>query len=169
MVSNDSKFYKGKPKLNSNSKYTQGIYKPINPQKYIGDLNNIVFRSSLELKWYKYFDLNPAIVEWKCEETIIQYLNPVDNKMHRYFIDVYVKYKNNKKQIKEAIIEIKPLAQVKKPVKGNQKSKTFLRQVNTYIVNEAKWNAAKSVAFHKGIEFLILTETGFVEWTSTKL
>lgn len=164
MVGNDSKFYKGKPKLNSNSKYTQGIYKPINPQKYIGDLNNIVFRSSLELRWYKYFDLNPAIIEWKCEETIVQYLNPIDNKFHRYFVDVYVKFQNNKKEIKEAIIEIKPLTQVKKPVKGKLKNKTFIHQVNTYIVNEAKWNAAKKAALIKNMDFLILTENGFVEW-----
>ncbi len=164
MGSSSQHFYKGKPKLNSTSKYTQGIYKPVNISKYVGNVNNIVFRSSLELKYYKYFDLNPSILEWKCEETIIQYLNPIDNKMHRYFVDVYVKFMNNKKEIKEAIIEIKPLSQVKRPIKGNSKMKTFAHAVNTYIVNEAKWNAAKNVAIHKGMDFLILTENGFVDW-----
>lgn len=169
MKSNASKFYKGKPKLCANSRYSQGIFKPMFPLKYRGDANNIVFRSGLEKKWYKYVDLNPSILHWNCEEVVIRYINPVDNKMHKYFIDLWIQYRNKKGEIKECIIEIKPLEQTKRPKLKKSKSKSYVYQVNTYITNVSKWNAAKKIAEEKNIEFKILTETGFLEWNFTML
>jgi hypothetical protein len=167
MGSKNHRFYKGKPKLNFRSRYDQGVYKPINPEKYCGDVNNIVYRSGLEKRWYTFFDLNPSIVAWKCEETVIQYISPIDNQPHRYFVDVYIKYNSKSEGIKEAIVEIKPFEQVKRPGYSKTRSKSYIHKVNTYIVNEAKWNAAKSQALKKGMDFKILTETGFVEWKIT--
>jgi hypothetical protein len=160
----NSRFFKGKPKLSANSKYSQGIFIPTNPLKYKGDVNNIVYRSGLELKWYKYLDLNPSIIEWNCEEAVIRYLNPIDNRVHKYFIDVWIKYKNKKNEVKQCLIEIKPLEQTKRPKLKKNKSKSYCYAVNTYIVNVSKWNAAKKIATEKGLDFKILTESGFIEW-----
>ena len=58
-------------------------YKPSNPEKYVGDPNNIICRSSWERKFCHWADLNPDIVKWVSEEVAIPYLSPVDNKVHR--------------------------------------------------------------------------------------
>jgi hypothetical protein len=166
-MNHQERFHKGKPKLNSNSKFNQGIFKPMNPDKYLGNLGSLVYRSGLELKWFKFFDLNPYIIQWKCEETIIHYHNPIDNKTHRYFIDVFIRYRTKKNEIKEALIEIKPLSQTRPPQQNKYKSKSYRYAVNQYIVNEAKWNAAVKIAKDNGMEFKILTETGFVSWNIT--
>ncbi len=157
-----------KPMININSRYHQGFYKPINPKKYIGNLDNLIFRSSLEKKWFRFFDLHNSIVQWKCEETIVTYVSPLDGRSHRYYIDVYIKYINKKNVVKEALIEIKPLSQVSRPKIPKYKTKSFIHQVNTYLVNEAKWNQAKKVAVENDMDFKILTEKGFIEWNITK-
>ena len=40
-----------------------------------------------------YCDLNENILEWGSEEIAIPYRSPIDNKVHRYFPDFYVKLK----------------------------------------------------------------------------
>ena len=66
-------------------------YVPKNPQKYSGDSNNIIMRSSWETKFAMWCDMNPSIIRWSSEETIIPYICPTDNKMHRYFIDFKIR------------------------------------------------------------------------------
>jgi hypothetical protein len=38
-------------------------------------------------------DKDPSIVEWSSEEHVIPYRSPIDNRMHRYFVDFYIKKK----------------------------------------------------------------------------
>jgi hypothetical protein len=71
--------------------YKQGIYIPKNPSKYKGNANNIVYRSSWELRVFKWMDDNPSVLEWASEECIIPYKSPVDQKLHRYFPDIWAK------------------------------------------------------------------------------
>ena len=70
----------------------KGNYTPINPKKYKGDPNRIVYRSLWERKFMVYCDTYDAILEWGSEEIIIPYLSPVDGKIHRYFPDFYLKF-----------------------------------------------------------------------------
>jgi len=63
-------------------KYHQGIFNPKNPNKYKGNPNNIVYRSSWELKFMRYCDLNEKILEWGSEEFFIPYLDPTTNKVY---------------------------------------------------------------------------------------
>lgn len=161
------RFYKNKPVLAGQGKYKQGIYKPNFPDKYKGRLDNLVFRSGLELKWFKFFDLSPNILQWKCEEVIINYISPLDNCKHKYFIDVFILYKTNKGVLKKALIEIKPLDQTKPPEQPKRITKGYAYAVKQYILNEAKWNAASKIAEVNNIEFKILTEQGFVSWNPT--
>ena len=79
---------------NEDSKYRQGKYRPHNPQKYGGNPSNIVYRSSYELKFMQYCDLTESVNSWKSEEFCVAYRSPIDDKVHRYFPDFFVKYKD---------------------------------------------------------------------------
>ena len=53
-------------------------YRPKYPQKYQGNHNNIICRSSWERKFCRYCDLNNNIIAWASEEISIPYMSPVD-------------------------------------------------------------------------------------------
>ena len=132
----------------------KGIYKPTNPKKYVGNPNNIVYRSLLERRFMVYCDNNPGITNWASEELPIRYFNPIDKKYHRYFPDFVVKTVNNEKYM----IEIKPSRQVAKPKPPKKKTKSYMRESFEYIKNQAKWQAAKSYCDDKGMKFKLITE-----------
>lgn len=138
-------------------KFHQGKYTPKNPSKYAGDSNNIIYRSSWEKKAMVFFDSNPGILKWGSEELIIPYISPLDNRQHRYFPDFAVVYKTREGYIKRALIEVKPSAQCKPP-KQKKKTKKMLEETKTYLVNQAKWEAAKKWCDRNEFEFMILTE-----------
>lgn len=73
-------------------KFIQGLYKPRHPEKYKGDVSNIVYRSSWELQFMNFCDSSPAVIEWSSEEIAIPYVKPTDNKVHHYFLDFWMKY-----------------------------------------------------------------------------
>lgn len=139
--------------------YYQGKYKPENPSKYRGDINNIVYRSSWEFKSMKFCDLNPNILFWGSEETIIPYISPLDGRPHRYFMDLTIWVKNQDGTIGKALIEIKPYDQTQEPVKKQGKpTKRYMEEVSTYVVNRAKWDAARVLCEKEGWKFVIWTE-----------
>ena len=76
-------------------KYHQGKFHPRNPQKYKGDYNNIVYRSSWEVHFMRYCDRNDNIIEWGSEEIFIPYFDPTTKKLRRYFPDFIMKVKDN--------------------------------------------------------------------------
>ena len=51
--------------------YKQGLYRIKNRQKYVGDADNIIFRSSWELKLLKWLDDHPDVISFSSEELII--------------------------------------------------------------------------------------------------
>ena len=136
-----------------------GKFKPKNPQKYKGDPSNIIYRSSYELKLMFRLDSDPNVVWWGSEETIVRYRSPVDGKIHRYFIDFHVKV-NAGGKTKVLLIEVKPKYQTVPPIitEAKKKSKKYLREVMTWGVNSAKWEAAANYARDRGWEFVIFTE-----------
>ena len=136
----------------------KGKYRPKNRQKYKGDVGEVVYRSLWELKFMKYCDLNSKILKWSSEEIIIPYKSPVDNRIHRYFPDFYVKYKDVKGRIREKVVEIKPAKQVKEPKMQKRRTKKYVSEVYTYATNQAKWEAAQDFCNDRKWEFQILTE-----------
>jgi hypothetical protein len=139
--------------------YHQGRFTPINPQKYAGDASNIIYRSSWEKKVMIRLDTSPSVVAWSSEEHVIPYLSPIDGKIHRYFVDFVVKYKDQRTgDMKKMMIEVKPFKQTQPPVKGKRTTKRFLEESHTYIINQAKWNSATNFASKHGYEFKIMTE-----------
>lgn len=140
------------------SKYHQGRFHPRNPKKYMGDINNIIYRSSWELRFLQWCDRNDNILEYGSEEFFIPYYDPTTQKVRRYFPDAYVKVKDTKGNIKKYVIEIKPERQTRPPVVGKKKTKTLINEAITYEKNIAKWKAAKEWCLDRGLEFKIITE-----------
>lgn len=128
---------------------------PRNPQKYVGDVNRIISRSGLETSYMRYFDISSNIVQWASEEIVINYINPFDNKIHRYFPDFYIQTKNGDK----FLVEIKPHSQCLEPkqTKG-KRQKTLINEQITYQINQSKWKFAKAFAEKQGMKFIVMTE-----------
>lgn len=137
--------------------FKQGVYKPVHSEKYKGS-RNPEYRSSWELKFFKWCDRNSNVLKWGSETVIVPYMSPLDNKIHRYFVDSIITIKEGN-ETKTYLVEIKPSKQTKRPVPSKRKKKsTVLYENATYVVNQAKWSAAQKYAKSKGIEFIILTE-----------
>lgn len=140
-------------------RYIQNFFKPNNPQKYIGDVNNIVFRSSYELKAFRWCDSHPFILEWSSETISIKYFDPTTQKVRRYFPDLFVKLQEQNGDTKRYILEIKPKRQTVPPTQSpRKKTKTYLTEARTYAKNEAKWRAAEEFCKDNGIIFKLVTE-----------
>ena len=138
--------------------YKQGFFKPNNPSKYIGDPNNIVYRSGWEHRVMQWADTNPNVKRWCSEEIVIPYKSPVDDRYHRYFVDFYVEAVGRDGGVKKMLLEVKPRAQTEAPKEQKRKTKRYITEVVTYGVNQAKWKAAEEFCKDKGWEFLIITE-----------
>lgn len=140
------------------SKFHQGRFHPQNPGKYLGSTADIIYRSSWELHFLRWCDRNENVLEYASEEFSIKYVSPVDNKVHRYYPDGFVKIKHQNGEVKRYVVEIKPLRQTIEPKKPDRVTKTYLNECKTYAVNQAKWKYAKEFCEDNGIEFKILTE-----------
>lgn len=137
--------------------YHQGRFIPKNPQKYVGDVNNIIYRSGWENKVMIWLDTNPSVIQWGSEECCLPYVGP-GGTTHRYFPDFLIKVKNKSGDIVKYMIEVKPKAQTKPPVKPKKITKRYLESVETYAKNLAKWEAAVKYCDKYDMEFKILTE-----------
>ena len=137
----------------------KGKYKVKNPQKYIGDSTNVIYRSLMELNFMKWCERSEKVLKWISEEVVIPYISPMDKKRHRYF--PYFLIQTNKGW---TLIEVKPLVQTKPPKKiliekvTLKKKRRYVKAVKTWLVNEAKWNAAKKVCEVNGWKFELMTE-----------
>lgn len=147
----------------------QGWYKLLNPLKFIKPIDNLMgsfneseqsvqYKSSLELVAIKYCDFNKHITKFSLEPFAIKYIKPTDNKVHRYYIDLYIEFVTGDK----FLVEIKPFSQTippKKPKKVTEKSKlNYDSAVQTYMINMAKWHEAKIFAKNNNMKFIFLTE-----------
>ena len=135
-----------------------GRFTPKNPRKYVGDPNNIIYRSSWECKVMDWLDRNDDIISWASEELIIPYLSPVDNRVHRYFPDFLVKSKTKDGKIKTMLIEVKPKKQTIQPEPRKRITKQYINEVTTWGVNQAKWKAAEEFCMDRGWKFMLMTE-----------
>ena len=140
------------------TKTYKGKFRTKNPLKYRGDMDNIVYRSLWELRFMKWCDMNPSIIEWGSETVIVPYISPIDKKVHRYFVDFYIKIKNKHGIVQKYLVEIKPERFTKPPVIPERKTKRFVDEVFQWGVNEAKWKAAFEFCQDRNMKFMILTE-----------
>ena len=99
-----------------------------------------------------WLDKNNAVLRWGSESLAIPYINPLDNKVHKYFPDMVVMYMDNTGMIKKEIIEIKPSKQTMITPRMSDQEKMVV------LVNQAKWKYASEWAERNGAAFRILTE-----------
>ena len=135
----------------------KGWFTPKHRSKYKGDSDNVVYRSSWELRVMKWLDENPNVIWWASEELIIKYRSPIDQKMHRYFPDFIVRLKQKNGTESTVVIEIKPQKQTVKP-EQKRKTKRYLQEAATYAINQEKWRAADLFCKEHGWQFKVLTE-----------
>ncbi len=136
----------------------KGKYKPKHPKKYKGDPTNIIYRSLWERKFMLYCDSSNNILEWCSEEIALPYRSPIDNRVHRYFPDFYIKVRESTGIIKKYIIEVKPKKQTLEPIPQKRKTKSYIYEVYEYAKNQAKWEAAREFCKDRKWEFKIITE-----------
>ena len=136
-------------------KWRQGIFTPKNLDKFIG--SKAVYRSGLELKFFRFCDDNPNVLEWGSENIIVPYISPLDNRAHRYYVDNYIAIKEGSEVVKY-LVEIKPSKQTKPPTTKYRKRQHLIYEQKQYVINQAKWKAAKEFCKKKGFTFIILTE-----------
>lgn len=139
-------------------RYNQGIFHPKHPEKYVGDLDKIFYRSGWEKKLMLWCDNNPSILKWGSEEIVIHYFDPIKNKPRRYFPDFVILYKHRDGTEQRVVVEVKPDKQTRMPAKPQRQTRRYLTEMTTYVTNEAKWKAAIKWCDEKGFKFMIITE-----------
>ncbi len=137
----------------------KGKFKPSYPDKYRGDVTNIIYRSLWERKFCVYCDTNEKIIEWSSEEKCVPYRSPLDGKIHRYFPDFLIKVKESDGSIKKYMIEIKPSKQTVPPPKPKRQTQKYISEVYEYAKNQSKWESAREWCADNGYEFKIITES----------
>lgn len=123
----------------------------------------VEYKSGLELSAFRYADCNPSISSWSVEPFPIQYIKPTDNKPHRYYIDLLIRFVTGDM----FLVEVKPDSQTKMPrkpkgMKNNTSTPKALNRykndVMTYMINQAKWDAAINFGKKHNMKFVTMTE-----------
>ena len=137
----------------------KGYYKPKNLNKYKGDPTKCIYRSLWERRFMQYCDTTEAIVSWSSEEVVVPYWSPLDEKVHRYYVDFWVKTVALDGKEECMLIEIKPKKKTSKPEFGNKKMNfAKMNEMKDWIINTSKWDAAEKFCSVRGWKFKILTE-----------
>lgn len=132
----------------------KGKYTPKNPDKYVGDVKNIVYRSLWERNTFRWVDSNTSIAYWNSEECVIPYICETDKKVHRYYMDLWFQMQDGK----NFIIEIKPKSQTAPPKTPKKRTRRYIKESLTYVKNRSKWSAATEFALDRGWSFQVWTE-----------
>jgi len=132
----------------------KGIYRVKNIQKYRGDFSKVIYRSLWERQTFRWLDENPDVLSWSSEEIVIPYICKTDGKVHRYFVDLLINFKNGKTYL----IEIKPKKQTEPPKQPSRKTPRYITEVMGYAKNISKWETAHEFCKQKGWIFEVWTE-----------
>jgi len=134
------------------SRFAQGKFNLKNPEKYIGN-RTPTYRSGWEFTFMKFCDEHPAVAKWASEAIRIPYRNPLSGKHTIYVPDFFIVYNDRKGKQRIELIEVKPSNQARKDKLGRSKH----NQAH-WIVNQAKWEAARAYAKQNKMLFRIVTE-----------
>ena len=133
------------------SKYAQGKYQILNPQKYVGK-GAPTYRSGWEHTFMRFCDNNPNVLQWASESIHINYKNPFTNKATIYVPDFFIVYVDKSGAKKAELIEIKPSTQT------TIESAKSTRDQAAAVLNMYKWQAAQAWCKAQGITFRVVTE-----------
>lgn len=133
-------------------KFAQGKFNIKNPQKYMGN-RTPMYRSGWELAFMRMCDENPAIINWASEAIKIPYRNPLTGKQTIYVPDFFITYQDRAGKTHVELIEVKPANQSIRERVG----KSIHNQAH-YVINQAKWEAARAWCRQKNIKFRVVNE-----------
>ena len=122
-----------KPNQSPNAKTRQGYYKVTNKDKYVGDPDLVIFRSSWEFAFCRYCDFSPSVKRWSSEPVSIPYYdrvskleecaklgldpnNPSNWEVKNYNTDFWYEVDNGRDKLEKIFVEIKPAKKLKKPI-----------------------------------------------------
>tara|TARA_R110002153_G_scaffold29711_3_gene91085 strand:- start:3308 stop:3868 length:561 start_codon:yes stop_codon:yes gene_type:complete len=153
--------------------YHKGKFTDIkHPEKYVGDITKIIYRSHWERNVMRWLDGNESVAEWASEEIAIPYEHPIYQRRQKYYPDFYVKFIDGTVKV----IEVKPEIQTKKPITPKTKNKTsrYVNEMITYTINMTKWAKATEVSQRNNFIFEIWTEKtlkemGILNWETDKI
>jgi hypothetical protein len=134
------------------SKYAQGKYQLLNPEKYVGN-KSPTYRSSWEFAVMSMCDNNPSILQWASEALHINYRNPFTNRNTIYVPDFFVMFVDANGSTHGEVWEIKPTKETSLQEAGKSP-----RAQAAAILNMAKWEAARAYCRAQNLSFRIITE-----------
>lgn len=134
------------------SKFAKGKFNLKNPKKYIGK-KTPTYRSSWEFAFCKFCDEHPGISQWASEAIQIPYRHPLTGKHTIYVPDFFISYVDRNGKQHAELIEVKPENQTIKERLGSSKINRL-----QWVINQVKWEAARSWCKQQGIDFRIVTE-----------
>jgi len=134
------------------SKFANGFYQILNPDKYVGK-KVPHFRSSWEHSFMRFCDENPSVLQWASEAIHIPYKNPFTNKNTIYVPDFMIVYVNKNGEKFAELIEIKPTKQTTLEAAGKS-----MRDQAAAVLNMYKWQAAQAWCQQNGLRFRVVTE-----------
>ena len=133
-------------------RFAQGKFHMKNPDKYMGNTSP-TYRSGWEYHFMKFCDDHPNVEKWVSEGIRIPYRNPLSGKQTIYVPDFFISYMDVSGKKHNELIEVKPSNQALKEKVGKSK----YNQAH-YVINQAKWSAARAWCKQKGVIFRIVTE-----------
>ena len=134
------------------ARFAQGKFRLKFPEKYAGN-RTPTYRSSWEYTFMKFCDEHPNVSQWASEAVKIPYRNPLTGKHTIYVPDFFIVYADKGGKQKVELIEVKPKNQSIRENLGRSRA----NQAH-YVINMAKWEAARSWCKQKGIFFRVITE-----------
>jgi len=133
-------------------RFAQGKFQLKNPQKYVGT-KTPTYRSGWEFTFRKFCDEHPAVAQWASEAVRIPYRNPLTGKHTIYVPDFFIVYNDRGGKQRVELIEVKPSNQARREKLGRSRANQA-----SWIVNQAKWEAARAWCKQKKIYFRVVTE-----------
>jgi hypothetical protein len=134
------------------ARFAQGKFNLKNPQKYVGT-KTPTYRSGWEFTFMKFCDEHPSVTQWASEAIRIPYRNPLTGKQTIYVPDFFIAYADKGGKQRVELIEVKPKSQAVKENLGRNRA----NQAH-WVVNQAKWEAARAWCKQKKIFFRVITE-----------
>lgn len=161
-----------KPKRDSH--FLQGYFKPKNRDKYIGNPDTIIFRSSYEKILFIILDMDDNVARWNSEGIKIKYFYPVDKKFHTYYPDVYVEKKNAEGKIVKILGEVKAIKFITAPKKPThtatlKQKKAYLKEMAGFVKNMCKKGAAEKWCKERNFIYHFYTDAFFRKFSLTQL
>ena len=135
------------------ARFAQGKFRLKNPDKYVGR-KTPTYRSSWEFAFMRFCDEHPSVAQWASEAVKIPYRNPLTGKFTIYVPDFFIAYADKNGKSRVEVIEVKPANQTIREKVGRSRANQA-----SYILNQAKWEAATAWCKQQGLYFRVVNET----------